>query len=1405
MAGNAPELRIIGSINKNATKDAIQRDLNKISKELKLTIGVDKSGNSDFTKIIKAKSQLINLEKTHNTQREKALQYEQKVRYAIAKNDQKEIDMKEKLTTQFGKLKNQAETAVYTVSKFGGKKHHDNISNLNNDFQKLNINQKMTSSEMKSVVTQADRLASGMKRVSSEARATGKNALKLGEMFKTAGKSFSVWMATTTLFFGSVRALQAGVQAVVELDKAMLELRKVTDITNEGIVEFINNAKGVGDGIGRTTTDVVRATSEFAKMGYTISESLRLGEDALILQNVGDGIEDVANATEILISTLKGFNMEAQDSRKILDSLNSVANAFALGTDDLAEGIKRAASVASVAGASFEQTLGMLTAMTEVSQNAEKSSTALKTLTMRLQGLSSEGESLGGNFTAKLNDSFESIAGVSITLDGKLRNIFDIVTDLGSKWQGLTREQQMYLAQESVGIRQAGEFVNLLTQYKTAIAATEVALNSQGSALEENAKYMDSISGKTQAFTSAVQNMWTSLISSDALKLVIEMGTELVKFTDNVGLLTIAFVAFMGILIKVNGLNAVLAFGLNMSSVAMGKLTLSSVLGTKAMTTLGLAMKAVPLIALAAGLIMVVNGISDANKATEAYNRTLEENKARISSIIYSGEIKELEDTVTALEKAQNAVIAYRKAVEFGGASKFGGGGVDKETTDEYKEAIDVLAEYGLKVDDVGGRLATLTARLKEKRSAEAASTAETRLNSQMLDDLRANVTDVVDIQETYSDLTQEIADGQKISGIELLNLIQKYPQLSKYMDENNQLLLTKDMLEKTVWQTEKEIAVKRMQTIKEEMVARQNSLKTLLADYETVYSVGSQLSGQSAAIFMQKISAARKEMEETTKSILEADASIKIITGMKLSDYTPSKTKESSSKSTSDKKDILSNFSAQEKAVSDLAYEMDILGKKTELAEGDDRIRLQEETLKKYEEQQEAVHQYSNAIRALIAKGGLSKEDLETLNNKLQDNGKEWWGIETAIKSLADTMANDLKKAQEDVLALQKENKDIVNELRESISKLVEEELKDQINSHKEAIESAKEELDIRLKQIDAEKELAGFSKDRADKESDIVKLASKINSLRVASEQGDMNATNQIITLEEERAKIQEELDELINDRSFDLRKEGLEAQYNEFEKTQNDEIKIIEDNLDDVAYMAKMVNEKINSSTETLFNDMIKYSSEYGTSFEADVIAKWEKALALIREYNSALQGGSGSFDFKDYNGGSAKDTVLDQMRSNKSLWTNASPEEKKRLNQANVSLGKSIGYSYKSSDGNYYSDSDGSKLVFDNGGRFNQGDTAIKANSTPEWINTDKQLQSLIYSGVSEFTQSLLSGAIPNIGGVQSNPSINVVINGSVDDKNINRITQELKNISTTVSQGQLDAMRGRGIKPSTRIR
>ena len=63
------------------------------------------------------------------------------------------------------------------------------------------------------------------------------------------------------------------------------------------------------------------------------------------------------------------------------------------------------------------------------------------------------------------------------------------------------------------------------------------ALEAEGSALEENEKYLDSIQGRIDLFNNAVQTMWNNALDSSVIKWVVDLGTSLIKIIDRIGLI----------------------------------------------------------------------------------------------------------------------------------------------------------------------------------------------------------------------------------------------------------------------------------------------------------------------------------------------------------------------------------------------------------------------------------------------------------------------------------------------------------------------------------------------------------------------------------------------------------------------------------------------------------------------------------------------------------------------------------------------------------------------------------------------------------------------------------------------------------------------------------------------------
>lgn len=158
------------------------------------------------------------------------------------------------------------------------------------------------------------------------------------------------------------------IDSIFRLNEAQIELAKVTDLSGSAMEAYTEKAAELGKEVAKAGDEVLSAAGEFAKSGYSEQDALTLSRVALLYTNIADTEVDAAESASMIISQLKAFNIEAENSEHVIDAINQVANSFAVGTNDLSTALSKTSSAMSVLGNSFEETIGLITAGTEIMQ-----------------------------------------------------------------------------------------------------------------------------------------------------------------------------------------------------------------------------------------------------------------------------------------------------------------------------------------------------------------------------------------------------------------------------------------------------------------------------------------------------------------------------------------------------------------------------------------------------------------------------------------------------------------------------------------------------------------------------------------------------------------------------------------------------------------------------------------------------------------------------------------------------------------------------------------------------------------------------------------------------------------------------------------------------------------------------
>lgn len=424
------------------------------------------------------------------------------------------------------------------------------LNAISKKYGTIKINLDVNNTSLNNATNSLNNYQQGLKQTSEAAQNTSQS---IGDIIGKVTK-----FGAATLIINEFRqAIVDGYGAVKELDASVTEYRKVSELTDSQMGGFIDTARELGLTVARTADEMVEAATEFKKMGNDDSTSLQLGRLATMFQNIADEAISAGDSASFINSQMKAFNFTANEAIHVLDAVNEVANNFAVSSGDISTALPKVASTMALAGNSFEETIGLLTAGAEIIPNqASRIARGLRSITLNLQGLNEDGEQVAG-MAASMQEEFDKLGISLLDEQGQIKSTYEIFSELAEIFPKLDKNTQTYYASLIGGKTQVDVVTAILKNFETALNATDTAINSVGSAMTENEKYLDSIQGKLSALNSEFEKFWTEGISSSSVKQIVEFGTGVLKLVNALGGLPTILTAIVGIIATLKGYSLV--------------------------------------------------------------------------------------------------------------------------------------------------------------------------------------------------------------------------------------------------------------------------------------------------------------------------------------------------------------------------------------------------------------------------------------------------------------------------------------------------------------------------------------------------------------------------------------------------------------------------------------------------------------------------------------------------------------------------------------------------------------------------------------------------------------------------------------------------------------------------------
>ena len=283
-----------------------------------------------------------------------------------------------------------------------------------------------------------------------------------------------------------------------KFEGALLDLQKVLGESEGSASQFTGTVDDLSVRFGVASDRVLQGAANFKQAGFTIKESFDLQKVALEAASVSE--LDAVGASELLVSTLKGFKLPASEAGRVIDVVNATSNKYATNFRELLTGMAGFSPIAEKMNLSIEETTGVLVPMIEVFRSGSEAAIAGKT------GF--------GKLVSNQKPVIEALKKLGVSqrdVNGKLRDGREILLDVAKAFTTVEKSEKLKIATDLVGLNQAGRMLEVFDSQKKILQVTNDANKAAGSRLKETEIALSSAEKKADSAKVAFNNMARSL------------------------------------------------------------------------------------------------------------------------------------------------------------------------------------------------------------------------------------------------------------------------------------------------------------------------------------------------------------------------------------------------------------------------------------------------------------------------------------------------------------------------------------------------------------------------------------------------------------------------------------------------------------------------------------------------------------------------------------------------------------------------------------------------------------------------------------------------------------------------------------------------------------------------------
>lgn len=296
-------------------------------------------------------------------------------------------------------------------------------------------------------------------------------------------------------------------------------------------------------------------------------------------------------------------------------------------------------------------------------------------------------------------------------------------------------------------------------------------------------------------------------------------------------------------------------------------------------------------------------------------------------------------------------------------------------------------------------------------------------------------------------------------------------------------------------------------------------------------------------------------------------------------------------------------------------------------------------------------------------------------------------------LRSLADVAVTSIGRVDNAAKEALESTSQALDDILEYVKDMIKQEVENQVEALEDQIDRYREIVDLQKKSLDIEREKDKYTKSVAEKTKAIAQLQARIAQLDLDDSR---EAQAEKSKLMEELADLNNDLAETQADHAYEVNSDALDAMADAYEKEKNKEIEVLKNTISSEEKLYQLAIQRINNEWDSLYQDLINWNYQYGSSTESELVSAWNAASQAVQQYGSYLNAVAatqsqlsaidsssstviGSMGDYDTSGGATMSrikAIVAQMKANSKQHGSEDAAGKLRLNKENLRLGAEL---------------------------------------------------------------------------------------------------------------------------------